>query len=102
MAVVASKHPFPLARQNPDWVVPVVLAPGLWVMFCYALFWGAGIVVPGAAELLLLTGLGALLLTGRALLHRPRLGASQFFWFCLALALIYLQLLLPRLWGWPA
>ncbi|WP_309385427.1 hypothetical protein [Cerasicoccus frondis] len=103
MNAVITKHPFPLAAKPDHWLLPAMLAPSFYVMFSFSFYWGSGNPALCSPTLLMLTGLIALAYCGRSIyrdkkqpLHR------QVCHYCALVLLVYLQLLLPRLWGWPA
>ncbi|GHB93692.1 hypothetical protein [Cerasicoccus arenae] len=104
MSAVVSKHPFPITTpQRRDWLLPVMLAPSLYVMLSFAVYWGSGSAMLCSPPLLLVIGILAIIYGARSIYrenHESR--HRQVCQYCALLTLIYLQLLLPRLWGWPA
>ncbi|MEO0796154.1 MAG: hypothetical protein AAFX93_13370 [Verrucomicrobiota bacterium] len=101
MSSVASKHPFPVVSRESDVILPVLLAPSLYVITSYAVFWGSGSVLLQSPNIILLVGLLSVLVGARMIFRRnssePR--DRQICSFIALVMLIYLQLLLPRLWG---
>lgn len=101
MSSVASKHPFPLPNPQSDWYLPALLAPSLYLMFSLAFFWGSGNDVLCSPILLTLVGLVSISVGSLAIQRENIPRHRQICQFCLLLTLVYLQLLLSRLWGWP-
>ncbi|WP_309397319.1 hypothetical protein [Cerasicoccus maritimus] len=80
----------------------MMLAPSFYVMLSFGVFWGTGNAILCSPALLLVVSMFVLVYCGRGIykqrgqpLHR------QVCHFCALVLLVYLQLLLPRLWGWP-
>ncbi|WP_269539573.1 hypothetical protein [Cerasicoccus fimbriatus] len=102
MNAVATKHPFPLTPRPNQWFLPAMLAPSLYIMVSFAFYWGSGNPVLCSPALLLITGFISLAYCGRAIYRDSREPRHrQISLFVGIVFLIYLQQLLPRLWGWP-
>lgn len=101
MSSVASNHPFPLAIRQNEWFLPIMLAPSLSAVVCFAYSLAMGKHTPCSPALLLLASVFAVVYGARVILREPGPVHRRVCAFCAILFLIYLQLLLPRLWGWP-
>ncbi len=101
MTNVASNHPFPMTTRRHEWFLPAMLTPSLYLVASFAYCLATGSRVLCSPALFMVAGLipvvygACVFLRESGPLHR-RLCA-----FCAVLILVYLQLLLPRLWAWP-
>lgn len=102
MSAVASKPPFPIAEQHSHWLLPAMLAPSLYLMAAFAYLSASGNGLLCSPTLLFLVGLGSIYFGGREILRSSGPRHRQICQFVAVLFLVYLQLLLPRLWGLPS
>jgi len=102
MGAIASQHPFPNLSRRNELAVPVVLAPSLFIIASYAIYWGFGASALLSPTLLLIVGLASLAYAARAIFTWRKQPLHRQVWvFCAIVMIIYGQLLLPRFWGWP-
>lgn len=101
MSSVASEPPFPLPARRNEWFLPVMLAPSLYMMVSFAVCLATGSSTPCSPTLLLLVGALSVLYGGWVILRDTGPAHRRICAFCAVLFLVYIQLLLPQLWGWP-
>lgn len=102
MSSVASEHPFPLGQQTRHWFLPALLAPSLYVVVAMAVHQGTGNEFICSPALFWIAGAIAVGYSAWEVLRESGPLHRRVCLFCALLILVYLQMLLPRLWGWPA
>jgi len=101
MSSAASEHPFPLRQPTKHWFLPGMLAPSLFAVIAMAFFQATGDVRLCSPTLLWISGAVAVGFCAQASLRESGPLHQRVYIFCVLLIVVYLQMLMPRLWFWP-